>query len=63
MDDKNPSAEESYKGGFEKQAKDVMRETESAEPPGSQPDKAEYVKGHPVIQNGEHSSAQLLAID
>jgi hypothetical protein len=69
MDYKSPSAvdngieaAEPYKSGFEKEAKDVTRETESAESPGSQPDKAEYVKGHPVIRNGKHSSAQLLAI-
>jgi hypothetical protein len=70
MDDRNVSAvdkdidaEEPYKSGFEKQAKDVTQETESAETPGAQPDKAEYVKGHPVIRNGEHSCHSCHSVD
>lgn len=57
--DKGIEPQEPYKSGFEKQAKDVTQETESAETPGAQPDKAEYVKGHPVIRNGRHSCLQL----
>ncbi|PKX90429.1 OPT family oligopeptide transporter [Aspergillus novofumigatus IBT 16806] len=69
MDDKNPSAvdksieaEEPFKGAFEKQAKDVTQETESAESPGSQADKAEYVKGHPVIRNGADVSRFIVSV-
>jgi hypothetical protein len=58
--DKGIEAEEPYKGGFEKQAQYATQETEGAESPGSQPDKAEYVKGHPVIRNGQHAPSQLL---
>lgn len=58
--DKGIEGEEPYKSGCEKQAKDVTQETESAETPGAQPDKPEYVKGHPVIRNGQHSCLQLL---
>lgn len=69
MDDNNRSAvdqgidaAEPYKIGVEKEAKDVAQETESPESPGSQPDNAEYVKGHPVIRNGEPPSTALPAI-
>ncbi|KAF7176115.1 hypothetical protein CNMCM7691_001591 [Aspergillus felis] len=69
MDDKNASAvdkgvdaDEPYKGGFEKEAKDVAQETESAESPGSQPNKAEYVKGHPVIRNGADVSEFIVSV-
>ncbi|GIJ91742.1 hypothetical protein Asppvi_010714 [Aspergillus pseudoviridinutans] len=60
--DKSIEADEPYKGGFEKQAQDVAQETESAESPGSQPNKAEYVKGHPVIRNGADVSEFIVSV-
>ncbi|EDP48038.1 hypothetical protein KXV98_009177 [Aspergillus fumigatus] len=69
MDDKNRSvvdqgidAAEPYKIGVEKEAKDVAQETESPESPGSQPDNAEYVKGHPVIRNGTDVSRFIVSV-